>query len=347
MRWLPLALSLALAVAAAGAGQSGTASQPKPVILFATPSGHVSHLVAIRSDGTGRRAIATLYGHGFDGLGWSPDGKQVTFAADTLGLFAKPARKGGRLRRLASIFAIDPVWSPNGRWIAFISRSPTLAQEMVELVRPDGSGLHQLGPVEQFYADLSWAPDSDSLLLSVTPFGKVTPGGGSFCPHPAILDLSGMLRRLSDPGCGFQPSSSPDGSQITLVGTLATGSNVVMVERQDGSGLRQLTGGPADTDPVWSPSGARIGLTHVDGGQSSVETVTASGGKIRVVAISRRSAQAMVGWSPNGHLISFLRFDPVEDFSVGALFVVAPDGQWPRKLVPQISLDPTPSWRPR
>jgi hypothetical protein len=52
-----------------------------------------------------------------------------------------------------------------------------------------------------------------------------------------------------------------------------------------------------------------------------------------------------LGWSPDG-LILFERSDPIEDFGIGDLYVIRPDGSGRTKVAGSASLG-TASWRPR
>ena len=60
----------------------------------------------------------------------------------------------------------EPAWSPDGRWIAYVRRSPGTSIRELWLVRPDGSQrppLTKLGGVAQAPA---WSPDGRRLAFS-------------------------------------------------------------------------------------------------------------------------------------------------------------------------------------
>src|SRR5215218_6618137 len=89
-------------------------------------------------------------------IDWSPDGKQFVVSIElepntTTDLYTLPV-VGGQLRQLTDDgFAIDPNWSPDGRWIAYASDSEiywSSGHSIVRLIRPDGTRQHRLPPPE-------------------------------------------------------------------------------------------------------------------------------------------------------------------------------------------------------
>jgi DNA-binding SARP family transcriptional activator len=104
-------------------------------------------------------------------LSWSPDGKQIVFNAGPMFVTTpQEAQKlyiidadGSDLRQITSDNAsdVEPVWSPDGQWIAF-NRDGELW-----IVRPDGSEAQVLfGEAgKPCVGDLMWSPDGQQIAF--------------------------------------------------------------------------------------------------------------------------------------------------------------------------------------
>jgi dipeptidyl aminopeptidase/acylaminoacyl peptidase len=121
-----------------------------------------------------------------DSLAWSPDGSQIVFAG-SVGqeaflsymyneLYVVNLREQ-KARKIVSTAGVNmaPVWSPNGRWIAFQSDGGErhwLAQTRVglydvESVKTTYPGFEELGRISGLrVTNISWAQDSRSVLLT-------------------------------------------------------------------------------------------------------------------------------------------------------------------------------------
>jgi Tol biopolymer transport system component len=150
-------------------------------ILFARfDSDDTGTLFSVQPDGSGALQLSpaglSVIDLGFFdrvGADWSPNGSQVTFAAQklssgrfTTALFTVKADASG-LRQITApgLGAISAQWSPNGRLIAFTSccRHPE-----AWVVRPDGTRLRQVSTPSDRAISLApvWSPDSTKLLFN-------------------------------------------------------------------------------------------------------------------------------------------------------------------------------------
>jgi Tol biopolymer transport system component len=76
-----------------------------------------------------------------------------------------------------------------------------------------------------------------------------------------VLEPDGAQRQLTDLGGGaYEPTWSPDGSQIAFAGHLGNHDDTdIFVMNSDGSDLRRFVGtGQEDRRPDWSPDGSQI-----------------------------------------------------------------------------------------
>ncbi|MGH8176028.1 MAG: TolB family protein, partial [Steroidobacter sp.] len=96
----------------------------------------------------------------------SPDDQRVVF--DLLGDLYTLDVQGGRAAPITGGLAFDaqPVFSPDGRWIAFVSDRS--GAENLWLIRPDGSQPRQIsfGDDDTVLVSPAWAPDGKSIYLS-------------------------------------------------------------------------------------------------------------------------------------------------------------------------------------
>jgi Tol biopolymer transport system component len=148
---------------------------------------------------------------------------------------AFPSNQGGRqqlyllnvhthgLKRLPTLAtgATDPVWSPNGRWIAFVG---AVAPDQVFLMSANTHHVHQLhshGGGKVTGLGLAWSPDSTRLVFNA--LGPLT-----------VFDLQTdqfhtVVRE------GNSPSWSPDGQWIVF-----DYGDYVKEVRPDGTGIRHI-----------------------------------------------------------------------------------------------------------
>ncbi|HSI16136.1 MAG TPA: LpqB family beta-propeller domain-containing protein, partial [Sphingomonas sp.] len=147
---LPLAL-LALVATAAMAEEPHRPQQPAGQVLPLTPA----RTLTIDTDGGSWMSLDA-----------SPDGKAIVF--DMLGdLYSLPV-VGGRATQITRGLGFDtqPTFSPDGRWIAFVSDRS--GAENLWIARPDGTQARQVtfGDDDTVLTSPAWSADGQALFVS-------------------------------------------------------------------------------------------------------------------------------------------------------------------------------------
>ena len=139
--WLSLAAFVALAAASAAiwSGTQRPAAQIEKVVQFTTTQG-----------------LDT-------GLSFSPDGSAIVFASDRSGwfeIFVRPAAIGGHEIQLTNDGSqnVQPVWSPDGKSIAYTS----IGNRGIYVVPALGGPPHRL---TTFGSSPTWSPDSSAIAF--------------------------------------------------------------------------------------------------------------------------------------------------------------------------------------
>ena len=122
---------------------------------------------------TGREVRRVTTGGGIDvSPDWSPDGNTLVFASERSGgsqIYLVDTR-GGEPRRLTTTqgFYTDPVFSPDGSRVAFVSRKGNFD---VLTIGIDGTGLQRVTQDQGDNEDPTWSPNGRYLLFSSTRDG--------------------------------------------------------------------------------------------------------------------------------------------------------------------------------
>lgn len=160
------------------------------------------------------RRIWEARGRGADAADWSPHGRDLVVTS-AHGLVTM-TRAGTRVRRLThSGVDMNPLWSPDGRAIAFI-RQPSCFWEAdcdkpadLYLIHPDGQGLRRLtssGDPISFV----WAPDGRSIV-----FESQRVSGENLLVQLKRVDLAdGRARTLTSGREDYGLAWSPDGRKL-------------------------------------------------------------------------------------------------------------------------------------
>jgi TolB protein len=215
----------------------------------------------INADGTEQRLLMRAAVSYPAQLAWSPNGEKIAFTIEhpkapgaqtrSLEIYVVNPDGSGQ-RRLTRNTARDnsPVWSPNGRRIAFESNW------QLWVMNADGSGKQRLTRRGVHNFNPAWSPDGKRIAFTRGRREREVSNGaaGSWGLGLYVMNADGSGEQRLTQG-GSQPYWSPDGREIAFVSN-RDGNSDIHVMNADGSGRRNLTraAGRRDTQPLWSPA---------------------------------------------------------------------------------------------
>lgn len=220
-----------------------------------------------------------------------------------------------------------PRWSPDNRYLAFLSSRQGARGGQVWLLNRAGGEAFKLTDVKGGVSDYAWSPDSKRLVLVVTdpdPDDEETSKAGeSKTPKPIVIDRYAFKRD----GRGYLDDRR---------------SHLYLFDIESKK-LEQLTSGAFDeTSPSWSPDGQRIAFIrrHGEGDvdkmpNQDVFVVDArAGAEPRRLTMTAALERGTPEWSPDGRMLAYLTGDEprFSAYVQDQLAVVPSDGGEPRVL---------------
>ena len=236
-------------------------------IMFDTPTGPFSSGLAVAPSGGGDAWVIDPYCEESDDPewpyptcirpkgAWSPDGRRIAYSVGG-DIYVVNADGTGK-RRLVS-GGDDPVWSPNGQWVAYVSTSGASGgssdglRHELRIVNPEGGASRSVSTVD-LWGSVAWSPDSTRLAYVAEP------GNASGVIMVSTLANDAGTVAVSPPG-----SSSPVWSQDSKRIAFSSPGNAqlnpggdaeIFVVNSDGTNLMQVTNNDVDDyRPVWIPA---------------------------------------------------------------------------------------------
>ena len=233
---------------------------------------------------------------------------------------------GAGLRQITSNSAHEaaPVWSPDGRQIAFTilggSNARTFTSQL-HVAMADGSDVRALAPDLQAFG-VEWLPSGEQLFVGTAD--------GLY----AVSAATGETTRLSRDPPG---RLSPNGRMVAFAvdGSPDDRTDKLFVRNVDGTGMREV-GALQDhhiSEIAWRPHTDEI-LLKMDppGGWPALYSVTLDG-TFTKLPVASESAPNQLRWAPDGTVLGYIRrtygTNPQgQAILLDSLYIATPDGEF-------------------
>lgn len=204
-----------------------------------------------------------------------------------------------------------PVWSADGRWLAY---STFPEPWVIRVVRADGTGDREIVPATAGAPVTSpayaWSPSGTEISY---------PCATGLCAARVADGTTRRVVNLEPPARAGNPVWAPDGSRIAFGCTFI--APLCMV-RPDGSDPIALSAGPGlrIVSPDWSPDGTQMLFSS----DSTIYTFDVDDGEVRALVDTRLGGVLRARWAPDGRSLVV--------YSFPSIYVVRLNGSEPVKI---------------
>ena len=235
--------------------------------------------------------------------------------------------------------ATSPRWSPDSRWIAFLS--PRIGdRNQIFVIPPDGGEAIQLTKSETAVGSFRWSPDGKAIAYAASPpeskekksrkesLGDYEVVRAEYShTHIWTIDVGEALK---SPATGVERTKgldfsvgdfswSPDGKRIAFSATHTPDltrihtADIHVLELAGGTITPLVTQSGPDTGPVWSPDGTRLAFESAMGrpdffhANSRIAVVSADGGTPVSLTDAFDEDPGLIEWNARGLFFSGLR----------------------------------------
>ncbi|MGB8473676.1 MAG: S9 family peptidase [Candidatus Acidiferrum sp.] len=234
----------------------------------------------------------------------------------------------------------NAAWSPDGKWIAFLSDRPGQRtgtpedKKQIYMISADGGEARQLTKVETGVKDFAWSPDSRKLAFAAEDpeskamkdrkekYGEYHVVHSDYSmTHLWTLEIPASEaeafpepKRLTE-GAEFSVGDfawSPDGTRIAFSAQrdpdlISIGTADLYVVTVSDIKIKKIVSTPGpDGNPQWSPDGKQIAYETADGSKYffytnvKIAAVNAQGGAPRVLTDAFDEDARLIAWAPDG-----------------------------------------------
>ena len=280
----------------------------------------------------------------------SPDGKRVVYEVSRTNWednaferdlwIADTATGEGHQLTASKKSSTNAAWSPDGKWIAFLSDRPGQisgtpeGKKQIYLISADGGEARQLSKIEKGVNNFAWSPDSNRLVFSAEDpepkamkdrkekYGEYDVVHADYSmSHLWTLEIpAGETEMAPEPkrlteGATFSVGEftwSPDGTRIAFSAQRdadlisSESADIYVVTVSDGK-LKKIVSTPGpDRNPQWSPDGKQIAYETSAGSKyffytnMKIAVVDADGGTPRVLTDAFDEDPGLISWAADG-----------------------------------------------
>jgi len=233
----------------------------------------------------------------------SPDGSRIAYAqvvnSGRSSVFVSNPDGSNAVQISHGVWDASPVWSPDGKWIAYQGEDPSFD---VYIVPSDGSApARQLSSGPAVDVPVAWLNDGSGVLVNRTAVGD---------EHPVVISINGGPERRVGPVMkgNLHGAWSPTGAHFGF-DLHQGGKNTVWVQDSAaGSPPRQLTTEGLENAPataMWSPDEKQILYTSRRTGTLDIHVLDVASGQSRQLTNDVRDDQGG-RFSPDGRWIVFI-----------------------------------------
>lgn len=226
----------------------------------------------------------------------------------------------------------NPTWSPDSKWLAFISDRE--GKRQIYVIAPAGGEAVQVTNFETGINSFDWSRDGRRIAFTASePESKATKDrkekygefevvkGDYTMTHLWVIDVPADLKekpaeakRLTE-GANFTVGGfawSPDSARIALSAAKdpdlesSETSDIYVINVADRAMKKIVNTKGPDTSPVWSPDGKQIAYDTANGQQyfyytnSLIAVVDSDGGSPRILSEAFDEDPALLDWGPDG-----------------------------------------------
>jgi len=225
---------------------------------------------------------------------------------------------------------LSPAWSPDGKWIAYVSFEQRRPKVFIQRLADGHREL--LAEFSGINSAPAWSPDGKQLALTLSKDGN---------PDIFVMDIdSRRLRRVTDDSAiDTEPSWAPDGKSLVFTSDRAGRPQIYRV-RIDGGGIERLTfEGDYNARASFSPDGTRLTLVTAHRGRYHIATLRLADRSLQV--LTDTPLDESPSFAPNGDMILYA----TELRGRGVLASVSSDGRV-RQLFTEQGDVREPAWSP-